>query len=169
MAVIKTLYPSTSTVALAIELGGLGDDNTNGVFGRTSVAVDNTVNLDRDHLLSGKIVLGTSPVAGRVVEVWAYAPLSIAAGVPTYPDTITSADSSQTLTSANVKIAALRRVASLMTDAVTGRALFFAPVSIAGLFGGMPPFWGVFVVNRSGVMTGSGGLMHYQRLQAQTV
>jgi hypothetical protein len=78
MSTIKTLYPATSSVALALSLASLADDNTNGIAGRASTAVDNTTNVDLDHLVSGFVKLGTSPTAGRVIEVWAYAPLSIA-------------------------------------------------------------------------------------------
>ena len=61
MATVKTLYPSTSSVDLTITLASLASGSA-GVYttGRGSTAVDNTTNLDLDHLLSGKITLGTS-------------------------------------------------------------------------------------------------------------
>jgi hypothetical protein len=74
------------------------------------------------------------------------------------------------MTSLNVKYAALRPVAAMGTDATTGLVLPFAPVSIASLFGGMPAFWGLFIVNRSGVaLDATGGSLYYQRQQAQSV
>jgi len=140
--------------------------------GRESTAVDNTTNLDLDHLLSGKIRVGTSPTASRVIEVWAYAPISIASGTPEYPDVLDGTDSDETMTSANVKASALRLVWSTLTDNTTDRDYFIPPTSIASLFGDLPPYWGVFVTHDTGVAlnaTGSNHFLHYQRFQRQSV
>lgn len=172
MASIKSNYPSTTTPALTITLASLADDNTNMLAGRASTAVDNTTNLDLDHLVSGKITLGTSPTAARTVEVWAYAYHKIASGTPTYPDSITGTDAAKTMTSMNVKYGALALVAQLLTDATTGRVLYFKPTSIALLFGSLPPYWGIFVVQGSGVALDATGGNHeivYQRQLAQSV
>ena len=100
MATVKTSYPSTSSVDLTITLASLASGSA-GVYttGRGSTAVDNTTNLDLDHLLSGKITLGTSPTASRSINVYAYADLSTASGTPSYPDTITGSDAGVTFTS----------------------------------------------------------------------
>lgn len=166
---IKTLYPSTSSTALTITLASLASD-TNLLAGRAGTTVDNTTNLDLDHQVSGLIAAGTSPTAGTQIEVWAYAPYKTASGVPTYPDSITGSDANKTITSANVKFGMLRQVATLTVDATTGRVYAFAPVSIAALFGGMPKFWGMFVVHNTGVALGASGHdFQYERVQAQTV
>ncbi len=172
MADIKTKYPSTSTTAVTLAVASLADDNTNQVAGRAGTAVDNTTNVDLDHLVSGFITAGTSPTASRVIEIWAYAPISMASGTPTYPDSITGTDAAKTMTSLNVKYAALKLVTAMTVDSTSNRAYYFSPVSIAGLFGAMPPFWGLFVVNRTGVAlnaTGGNHVVTYQRVQAQTV
>lgn len=171
MALIKTAYPVASSIVKVITLAGLATD-ANLLIGRVSTAADNTVNLDIDHLVSGVITTGTTPTVSTRIEVWAYAPYRTAAGAPTYPDAIPATDAAKTMTSANVKNGALRLVASLIIDATSDRAYTFAPVSIAALFGGMPKFWGLFVVHNTGVAlnaTAGNHVIEYERIQAQTV
>lgn len=171
MADIKSKYPSTSSAALTITLASLASD-TNLLAGRESNAVDNTSNMDVDHLVSGTIMTGTSPTAGAKIEVWAYASMKTASGTPTYPDVLDGTDSNETITSANVKNPMLRLVAVLTVDSTSNRAYYFAPVSIAQLFGGMPKFWGLFVVhNTSAALNATGGnhVIEYERIQFQTV
>lgn len=172
MTDIKSKYPATSSVALTITLASLANDSTNLLAGQESTAVDNTADLDLDHMLSGKIRTGTSPTAGNVIEVWAYAPISIASGTPTYPDVIDGTNSAETLTSANVKASALRLVWATSVDATSDRDYFIPPTSIAQLFGYLPPFWGVLVINGSGAAlnaTGGNHALHYHRVQQQAV
>ncbi len=172
MADIKTKYPSTSTTALTISLASLASD-TNLLAGRESTAVDNTTNLDLDHLVSGQIMVGTTPTANTVIEVWAYAYQTIATGTPTYPDVFDGTDSAETITNASVKFGILRLIASIPVTATTSNVAYpFAPVSIAGIFGAMPQFWGIFVTQSTGVAlnaTGGNHIIHYNRIQAQTV
>lgn len=174
MADIITKYPATSSVDLTITLASLAS-GAQGVFttGRGSTAVDNTANNDIDHLISGKIRVGTSPTANRQINIYAYASIATASGTPTYPDVLHGTDSGETLTSANVMSVALRPVASIIVDSVTGRDYPFGPVSIAALFGGsLPKFWGVYVAHDTAVAldsTGSNHKISYERIQAQTV
>jgi hypothetical protein len=164
---IKSLYPVSSTVAMVLTAAALASDTTL-IAGRASTAVDNTTNLDIDHMVSGSVTAGTSPTASTTIEIWAWAAQSIASGVPTYPDSITGTDAAKTITSVNVKFGFLRLVASLTVDNVTGRVYPFAPVSIAQLFGSMPPFWGLFLVHSTGAALGGGGFQ-YERIQGQLV
>lgn len=169
MADIKLKYPTSSSVALTLGVASLASD-TNLLAGRESTAVDNTTNNDVDHLLSGKIRTGSSPTAGRVIEIWAYAAMKTAFGTPSYPDTITGSDGARTLTSANVKAPMLRLVASIVVDATSARDYWFAPVSIASLFGQLPKFWGVFVTQGTGVAldsTAGNHVLEYERVQYQ--
>jgi hypothetical protein len=160
-------------LTIGLSVGPLADDTTNKIAGRASTAVDNTTNLDIDHLVSGKITLGTSPTTGGTLEIWAYAMISEATGTPTYPDSITGTDANKTMTSLNVKYAALKLIQSITVDNTTGRAYYFGPVSVAMLFGGMlPPFWGIFVLNATGVaLDGTAGnhSIQYTRIQQQGV
>ena len=172
MATLKVLYPQASadSVAMTITLASLASSTT--WAGRASTAVNNTSNLDLDHLVSGKIKLGTSPTVSKTVQVYAYAAQSLASGTPTYPDGITGTDAAKTMTSANVAYACLRFLWAGTTDATTGLVLEMPPTSIAQVFGSVPPYWGLFVVHDSGVnldSTGSNHSMQYQRVQAQSV
>jgi hypothetical protein len=171
MADITMRYPSANTTALTITLASLASTSAGVLLaGRESTVVDNQTTLDLDHLVSGKIRTGTSPTASRVIEVWAYAPIQIVSGTPSYPDVLDGTDSDETLTSANVKASALRLVWSTLVDATSDRDYFIPPTSIAGLFGDLPPLWGLFVTHDTGVAlnsTGSNHFLHYQRFQRQ--
>jgi hypothetical protein len=172
MATLKMLYPQSNadSVAITITLASLASSTA--WAGRASTAVNNTSNLDLDHLVSGKIKLGTSPTVSKTVQVYAYAAQSIASGTPTYPDSITGSDAAKTMTSANVAYACLRFLWAGTTDATTGLVLEMPPTSIAQVFGSVPPYWGLFVVHDSGVnldSTEGNHSMQYQRIQAQSV
>jgi hypothetical protein len=171
MADFKTKYPATSSIALTLGVASLASD-TNLLAGRASTAVDNTSNLDLDHLVSGVVMTGTTPTVNTTIEVWAYASYKTASGTPTYPDTITGTDANKTLTNSGTKAAALRLVASIVVTATSNVAYPFAPVSIASLFGAMPKFWGLFVVHNTGAALNSTAGNHdfqYERIQAQSV
>ena len=174
MSDTKTKYPSTSSTALTISLASLASGSS-GVYtaGRESTAVDNTSNVDVDHLLAGKIRTGTSPTASRSINVYVYANISSSSGTPTYPDVLDGTDSAETFTSANVMNSAVRLAASMLTDSTSDRDYFFGPVSVASLFGGvLPKFWGVYVAHDSGVnlnSTDGNHVLSYERIQAQTV
>jgi len=172
MATLKTLYPQSNadSVAITITLASLASSTA--WAGRASTAINNTSNLDLDHLVSGKIKLGTSPTVSKTVQVYVYAAQSIASGTPTYPDGITGSDAAKTMTSANVAYACLRFLWAGTTDATTGLVLEMPPTSIAQVFGSVPPYWGLFVVHDSGVnldSTDENHSMQYQRIQAQSV
>ena len=170
MSDIKQKYPVTSTVAITAAIASLASD-TNLLAGRASTAVDNTTNQDLDHLVSGAIVVGTTPTANTSIEVWAYAYQSLATGTPTYPDSITGTDAAKTLTNIGVKSGILRWVATLLVPAATSNVVYsFAPVSIANLFGALPQFYGIFIVHNTGVaLNAAGHSVVYNRIQAQTV
>lgn len=168
---IKTQYPSTSSVALTLGVASLASD-TNLLAGRESTAVDNTTNLDLDHLVSGFITTGTTPTVSTMIEIWAYASYKTATGTPSYPDVFDGTDSAETVTNSGVKYGALRLVASITVAATSNVAYPFAPVSIAQLFGSMPKFWGLFVVhNTVAALNATAGnhVIEYERIQAQTV
>jgi hypothetical protein len=169
---VKTKYPATSTVAITAAIASLASD-TNLLAGRAGTAVDNTTNLDLDHRVGGVIKTGTSPTVNTTIEIWVYGPRKVVTGTPTYPDSITGTDANKTMTSANVKNAALKLAAIITVDATTGRSYDIAPFSIAQLFGGtMPEFWGLFIVQNTGAAldsTGGSHELHYERVQAQTV
>ena len=173
MADLLTKYPSTSSVDVTIDLASLAT-NAQSVFlaGRASTAIDNRTTQDLDHLLSGVIVAGSvAPTVSRSINVYAYAASSTASGVPTYPDGITGTDAAKTMTSANVLLSGLVFIASITIDATANRAYTFAPVSIAGRFGGvLPKFWGLFIAHDTAQNLGATGhKISYERVQGQTV
>jgi hypothetical protein len=173
MSNIKIAYPATSSVALTISLASLASDS-NLLAGRESDAVSNNSNNDLDHLLSGKVRTGAvAPTAGTQIQVWVYAPLSVASGTPTYPDVFDGTDSAETVTSERVKASMLALAWSTEVDATTARDYFMPPTSIAALFGGsMPRFWGVFVTQATGQAldaTGGSHVFNYERIQRQVV
>lgn len=170
MADFKIKYPATDTSPITISLASLASSTA--WAGRASTAIDNTSNLDLDHLVSGVIKLGTSPTGSKTISVFAYASIKIVSGTPTYPDGITGTDAAKTMTSANVANSALAWLWSASTDNATGLNLYMPPRSISLAFGGIPPYWGLFVTHDSGVAldaTSGNHYFHYQRIQAQSV
>lgn len=171
MSDIKVKYPATSSAALTFGIASLASDSSL-LAGRESAAVDNTTNVDLDHVVSGFVTTGTTPTVSTTIEIWAYAPYKTASGTPSYPDVLDGTDSAETITSANVKYGMLRLVASLVVDNTSNRAYYVAPVSIRNLFGAMPKFWGLFLTHNTGAAlnaTAGNHVFEYERIQAQTV
>lgn len=140
MATATPLYGTPT--AMTITLASLASD-TNLVAGRESTALDQKDSLDAiDVLVGGKVTTGTTPTAGRQVEVWAYA---------SYDDTEFSG--SATGSDANLTPDAksnLRLLAVVPTDGTSNKAYKWGPVSIFQAFGGMPVQFGVWVVQNTG-------------------
>ena len=171
MATLQIAYPATTADTVTITISPASLASSTAYAGRASTAVDNRTNKDLDHLVSGKITLGTSPTVSKTVSVFAYAAASVASGTPTYPDSITGTDAAKTMTSANVAFACLRLLWAGTSDAVTGRVLEMPPTSIAQVFGSVPPFWGIFVTHDTGVALDSTAGNHsfqYHRVKAET-
>lgn len=167
----KASYPATSTVAYTFDVSSLASSTV--YAGRASTAVDNTTNLDLDHLLSGVVKLGTSPTVSKTVNLFAYSSLKMVTGTPTYPDSITGTDAAKTMTSANVAQACLVWLWTGSTDATTGLVLPIKKLSIAQAFGGsLPAFYGLFLYQDSGAAldaTAGNHYFHYERIQSQSV
>ena len=143
-------------------------------MGRESTAVDNTTNLDLDHLLSGRIRVGSSTLtANKAIEVWVYAPVRMVTGTPTYPDVFDGTDSDETIANDGQKGSALALAATIYPATTISLDYYVKPTSIAALFGGvMPPFWGIFVTHDTAVAldsTGSNHYFEYERIQNQSV
>lgn len=171
---IRLKYPSTSSVAVTITLASLGSGAV-GVYttGRESSVIDNTTNNDVDHILGGQITVGTTITAGRSINVYVAAPISVSSGTPTWPDVLDGTDSAETFTSANVMNGIVKLAASMTTDNVNDRPYTFSGVSVATMFGGsLPPYYVVFVAHDSGNplnATAGNHSIHYYRVQAQSV
>ena len=143
---IKLAYAASASLTLT--LASLASD-TNRLAGRASTAIDNSTLKYTDILIGGKIMTGTTPVADRRIEVWAYGALN---STPLYPDAVTGTDANTSITSANIKRGALRLIATMMVDATSNRSYSFGPVALAEVFGGVLPVrWGIFVTHDTNV------------------
>lgn len=166
---IKTKYPASNadSVAITITLASLATSATL-VVGRESTAIDNRTNVDEDQLVAGLVTVGTSPTGGRI-EVWAYAPRSIASGTPTY-GLFTGSDAGVTFASVNQKGSAMKLLWASAVDTTTDRPYYMPQTSIRDAFGELPAFWGLFVTHSTGVnlnSTGGNHVFHYHRIQKQ--
>lgn len=140
---IKLSY--VASTAYTITLASLASSGTL-VAGRESTGVDNTSNLYLDYLLGGKITTGTTVTAASI-EVWAVPAVN---DTPTYPDVFDGTDSDETVTSADIKRACLKLLASIPNDTTNSRTYWYAGASLAAACGGLvPSHHSLFVVHSS--------------------
>ncbi len=158
MATVTPNY--AAKVALTISLASLADDNTNQLAGRESNEVDNTTNKYVDALVQGVIMVGTTPTATR--QIWVYVWGSDTSAATGALDVIDGVDSAETITNSGVRNSLFKLGAVIDVSATTSNVgYYFGPFSVAQLFGGvLPKFWGLFVVNGSGVALNSTGGNH---------
>jgi len=156
MAVGDVSQKFQASAAFTISLASLGTSST-WVAGRESTAI--TVSgLVTDYLVGGRITAGTSPTVSTVINIYVYGSTNDS---PTYPDGITGSDSARTLTSENVRNAAIRLGATIVIDNTSDRVYWIAPFSVAALFGGaLPNRFGLFVAHNTGVNLNSTGGNH---------
>lgn len=143
MATIKSAYAASATVFGSTDLDSLASD-TNLLAGWESTAIDNSSNLYVDALLAGRFKANnTAPTAGAILVM-----VGALLDDTNYPDVFDGTGSAETITSAAIRNSILRVAASIVTDVTSNRVYEFAPVSVAGLFGGaMPKKWFVFVTH----------------------
>ncbi len=168
MADLKLKY-GTAWTDLTITLASLASDS-NLLAGRESTVVDNSSDLFIDALLGGKITTGTSPTDAKTIEVWAYGE-NLDDDV--YNDVLDGTDSAETITSNDIKNAALKLAQIIKTNNTSDRIYLFGPISLASLFSGLVPRkWGVFVTHDTGVNLNSTGGNHqfsYRGIHGQSV
>jgi hypothetical protein len=145
--------------AMTITLASLGTSST-WVAGRESNSVDNSVNLYLDYLISGQIMVGTSPSANTQIRVYAFSTVGLSA---TWPDVFDGTDSAETISSVGVGQGFLKRLATLNVDATTSDLGYqFGKVSLAQAFGGVvPAAWGLWVTHNTGVNLNATAGNHY--------
>lgn len=167
MADLKIKYASPATIS--ITLASLASDTTR-LAGRESDAVDNSSNLYVDALVSGKITTASTPTANRRIEIWVYAQHD---DTPTYMDVLDGTDSNETFAVEAQRNSALRLAATILQPDTTARTSWFAPFSVAALFGGvMPKRWGLWVVQDTGQnlsATGGDHEIKYTGIHGQSV
>lgn len=154
---VKLVYAAAADVT--ITLASLATSSTL-LTGRESTAVDNTTTLATDYLVSGKITTGTSPTTAKSIQVWAVASWD----GTTYPDVFDGTDSAET-TTAEMKNIVCRLVASIATIATSDLTYHFAGVSIARIFGTVPPKFVFFVTHDTAVNLNSTAGNHQIRVQ----
>lgn len=144
---MTTATPSYATPAsLTITLASLASD-TNLLVGRESTARDNGGGDDAiDVLLGGKITTGTSPTAGRNIEVWVYATWNDGTN---YSGGNAGTDGAKTHTAESKTLMKLGQI--IATNNTSDTTYAFGPISLVALFGCMPERWGVWVVHNTGV------------------
>jgi hypothetical protein len=156
---IKIAYGSAFD--LTITLASLASD-ANLLQGRESAAIDNTTDKNLDYLISGKITTGTSPTAARSIQIWAVASFD----GTSWPDVFDGTDSDETISLANVKNSSVcRLVDELSTTATNNEDYYFAGVSIARLFGSVPPKFVLFVTHNTGAALNATAGNHVIRVQ----
>lgn len=133
-----------TAVDATITLASLASD-TNLLVGRESNVIDNTTEGYLDFLISGYITTGTSPVANRVIEVWAVA----ARDDTTFPTVFDGTDSAETIASSNIKNGICKFIASLLITSASDTTYHFSGVSVASAFGGLLPAKFVLFVTQS--------------------
>jgi hypothetical protein len=165
MTIAKPSYAASAALT-STALQSLASD-TNLLAGWSSAVIDNTANLSDDDLMSVVLKAGTAPTANTVAEIWAWAILD---DTPTYPDAINGSQGAKTLTSSNVKSAALKLLGVITFDATTNRLYYFS-ASVAQAFGGMmPKKYGFFIVHNSAVaLASSGNVVTSNPIQLQNV
>lgn len=142
------LHEWGSSAAYTITLTSLASSSSK-VAGRESTAISHTTADALDYLVGGKITTGTSPTAGKTIDVWVYGSID---DTPTYPDVFDGTDSAETVTSENVRNSALKLLASMVIDSTSDRTYWFGPTGIAQLFGGgLPKNHGLFVAHDTAV------------------
>ena len=135
----------SSNTAITMDLANLGSSATY-VAGRESSQIDNTSNKYIDALVSGKVSVGTTPTAAKVIVVYVWgADTSLAT---TAIDVLDGTDSAETLTNVGI-LNALKLGAVVSVPAATSDVQYeVLPFSVASLFGGvMPKFWGLYVAH----------------------
>lgn len=151
-----TISYGASTV-ITITLASLATSAAK-LVGQESTAVVNTTNKFIDAYVGGKVTTGTTPTAAKTIEVWVYGAVN---DTPTYPDVLDGTDSGETFTDDGAKFSALKLGAVANTDATSDQTYWFAPFSVAQLFGGiLPTHWGLFVTHDTGVNLNATGTNH---------
>jgi len=158
---------SISYVASALIYGGTSLDSlassSTWIAGRASALIDNTTTKYVDAYLTGKFKANASAPTAGVIQVWVAGLLD---DTPTYPDTYAGADAAMTWTNADIRNAAARQAASIVTTTGSNVVYPFAPVSVASLFGGvMPKKWWTWVthsmVTAFNATASAGGQLYY--------
>lgn len=143
---IKISY--VATASYTITLTSLADAGTTLLAGRESTSVSNASNKYLDFLVSARYQMsGTAPTSGRLVETHVVAALD---DTPNWPDVFDGTDSTETITSADIKATICVQVGGSIIDATASRIYEHRPTGIRQFFGdAVPPHHVAFVTQGS--------------------
>lgn len=128
------------------------------VGGRESTAISNTTNLYLDYMVGGKATTGTSPTASRVIMLFAYGSVN---DTPLYPDVFDGTDSTETITSADILNASIKKLAQTGTSNTSDRTYWFAVTSLGEVYGWiLPKNHGLYGTHDTGVNLNSTASNH---------
>ena len=144
MAVLTQTDSAETTITM--DLSALASSSTL-LAGRESTQIDNTSNHYRDALVSGRIIVGTTPTLPCQLNVYVWG--SHVSLATTAIDVLDGTDSAETLTNSTVLVNGLPLGAAVTILVNTSNQTYYiSPFSIASLFGGvMPKYWGLFVAH----------------------
>ena len=147
---MATMTPSYGTpTAITLDLTSLAS-SSDFTAGRESDVISNASDLYVDALVSGSVMVGTSPTTNTTIGIYVYAQHD---DTPTYQDVFDGTGSAETVTSAGILAGVTRLLGTLFVDSTTSdRVYWLAPTAVAPLFGGiMPKRWGLFVAHNTAV------------------
>lgn len=172
MTTFKAVYPADSVVITATGMGGLASSAT-GVAGVELGPISNVSNLDLDHILSGKIQVGTTPTVGQI-EIYVVPLVSYISGTAAWPDVMDGTAGAETWQSVGTRNGAAVLAKTIAVDLTTSDLFYwFGGVSVAALFGGfLPEQYELFVTHNTVAAlhaTDGNHLFYYNRVQGQAV
>jgi hypothetical protein len=130
------------------------------VAGRESSQIDNTSDLNVDALVSGSIMVGTTPTINTQIRIYVWG--SHTSLATTAIDVLDGSDSAETISNTGILNSALYLAAVIDVSATTSDLAYpFKPFSVAQFFGNkLPRFWGLFLAHNTGVNLNATGGNH---------
>lgn len=151
-------YSSPTTIT--ISLASLATSATL-VAGRECTQIDNTSNLYLDAQLFGSVMVGTTPTANTVIQLFLWG--SDVGAATTAIDTIVGADGARTITNVGILQSSLVPGPVGIVSATTSNvAIPIRCESVATALGlpVLPPYWGFFLAHNTAVNLNSTGGNH---------
>ena len=154
MAVVTTTYATSTAITLGLHATPLASSPTF-VLGRESTQIDNTTNKYIDAIVHGRTTVGTTPTTATLILCYVWG-ADDSLGT-TALDVLDGTDSDETFNNVEILQSGLRLAASISVIATDSNVTYyFAPFSVASLFGGvMPKYWGLYVSHNTGVALNS--------------
>ena len=145
-----------SWTSLTITLASLATD-ADLAAGRESTVVDNTSNKFMNVLCGGKITTGTSPTAGKTIQIYVYGDIT---GTTEYGD-LSGSDAALDFVDEERRDTHVQLAHVINATATSDQTYWVKPFGIARLFDGvMPQKWGLWIVHDTAVNLNSTGSNH---------